>query len=79
MRWSYIGAGSVIDAETVVVALDWRQGKNSPMNRELVGYARAHGFLGHEDEDAGILLVTSDKVWLLQGSVKTLKRRLEQT
>ncbi len=79
MKWSYIGAGSVLDAETVVVALDWNSAKKSADNRELVGYARAHGFLSQEHGVPKIMLVTSEKVMLLPGSLRGLKRRLEQT
>ena len=79
MKWSYIGAGSVIDGQTVIVALDWKVAKESANNRELVGYARAHGFLEEEHAEPKIMLVTSERVILLPGSLRSLRKRLEQT
>ncbi len=79
MKFRDIGAGTVVDGDAVIVALDWRNAKNSVNNRELVGYARAHGFLVETSEEPKIMLLTSDQVMLLPGPLRSLKRRLEQT
>jgi hypothetical protein len=73
MKFRDIGAGTVVDGDAVIVALDWRNAKNS------VGYARAHGFLVETSEEPKIMLLTSDQVMLLPGPLRSLKRRLEQT
>ncbi len=74
-----ISGGHVIETSEVILAMDWRMGKHSPDNRALVGYARGQGFLVGENPGAGMLLITSGTVYLLTGSVKNLKQRLEQT
>ena len=62
--------------EDIVAILDWASGKESKDNRELVSYARAHGFLSEESEDAKSLVVARDKVFLLRASAPTLRRQL---
>ena len=47
----YLAGGQVIDASSVIMAIDWSVGKESSDNRELVGYARAHGFLVETTKD----------------------------
>jgi hypothetical protein len=77
----YLAGGQVIDASSVIMAIDWSVGKESSDNRELVGYARAHGFLVENDKglSSRVLVVTSDNVYLLPGSLRDLARRLNQT
>lgn len=60
-----------------MAVLDWKWGKESQGNREMVSYARAHGFLVDERaEDPLGLVVTSDKVYLLKSSAATIRDRL---
>lgn len=79
MKLKDIGGGAVVDEDEVIVALDWKNARKAANNRELVGYARAHGFLVEALEEPKTVLITSDRVIMLSGSLKSLKRRLEQT
>ncbi len=79
MTLVHVTGGQVIEASSIILAIDWGFGKDSPDNRELVAYARAHGFLVDKGFGPGVLIVTSDKVYLLPGSLRSLMQRLKQT
>ena len=69
---------AVVDRDEIVVVLDWKSGKESPGNREMVSYARAHGCLvGDPSGEAQSMVVTKDKVYLTRASAATLKARLQ--
>ena len=46
--WIDTGSENVIFISDIVAIVDWVSGRNSQYNRELVGYARAHGLLFEE-------------------------------
>ncbi len=77
--WIPLGSKKVIYAGDVVAAIDWTQGKASGANRELVGYARAHGFLSEDGSEPGSLLITKDRVFLLKASQKSIRKKLDRT
>lgn len=66
----------VSDGEIVAV-LDWATGKDAPENRQMVGYARAHGFLVESAQPPQSLVVTGRKLFLTAVSVATLRKRLQ--
>lgn len=67
----------VVREDDIVAVLDWTWGKESPDNRELVSYARAHGFLVEDGELKQSLVVARNKVFLTSVSVGTLRKRLD--
>lgn len=63
--------------DEIVVILDWKWGKESAGNREMVSYARAHGFLVEEGAGEPLgLVVTQERVYLTKASAAALKDRL---
>ena len=65
--------------EDIVAIVGWNHGKQSRVNRELVGYARAHGLLLEEAEDPKTLVVARTGVFLLGRSTVAIKKRLART
>lgn len=66
-----------MNADEVVMVLDWGAGRLSAENREMVGYARAHGFLVEAGGLPQSLVVTKDKLYLTQVTAATLRKRLQ--
>lgn len=66
-----------MNGEEIVVVLDWSAGRLSAENREMVGYARAHGFLVEAGGLPQSLVVTKDKLYLIQVTAATLRKRLQ--
>jgi len=65
--------------EDVVAVVGWASGKESRENRELVSYARAHGFLFVETEEPRSLVVARNGVFLLRRSAAAIKKQLART
>jgi hypothetical protein len=66
-----------VNGDEVVIVLDWGAGRLSAENREMVGYARAHGFLVEAGGPPQSLVVTRDKLYLTKVTAATLRKRLE--
>lgn len=78
--WIDVGSENVIFVDDIVAVVDWISGRMSQSNRELVGYARAHGFLIEDgDSPKASLLVTKDKVLLLAASTGSIRKKLDRT
>jgi hypothetical protein len=58
-----------------VLVLDWTIGTESSENREMVSYARAHGFLTESTEPPVSLVVTRSRLFLTPVSAVTLRKR----
>lgn len=66
-----------MNGDEIVIILDWNAGRLSAENREMVGYARAHGFLVEAGGLPQSLVVTKDKLYLTQVTAATLRKRLQ--
>ena len=77
--WIPLDSENVIYADDIVAIIDWTQGKASRANKELVGYARAHGLLIEEGSDPKSLVITKDRVLLLRASQKSGRKKLDRT
>lgn len=67
-----------MNLEDIVAILDWRTGRESSGNREMVSCARAHGSLVEDGAGAAkSLVVTRDRVYLARASPRALRFRLE--
>ncbi|HHY76677.1 MAG TPA: DUF370 domain-containing protein [Firmicutes bacterium] len=77
--WIPLDSGHVIHEGDIVAVIDWTQGKASRANRELVSYARAHGFLIEEGNDPKSLVLTRDKVFLLRASTRSIRKKMDRT
>lgn len=77
--WIALGRDVVVPERDIVVVLDWVSGKESAHNRELVSYARAHGFLVEEGDVRQALVIAGDAVFLTRLSVSALRRKLTRT
>ena len=71
-----MGPGVVVSDAEVVMILDWQSGKASTENRQVVSYARAHGFLVDAGGSPQSLVVTKDKLFLTPVTAATLWKRL---
>lgn len=72
-----LGPDIVVGEEEIVAILDWNSAKARPENREMVGYARAHGFLWEREKSPQALVVTRSKLYLVSATAATLRRRLQ--
>ncbi len=79
MRLVWLKGDQVVDTSTVILAMDWDRAKESSYNKEMASYARAHGFLVDKNLGTGVLLLTSEKMYLLPGSLKSIKKTFSQT
>lgn len=71
-----VGPGFVISDAEVVMVLDWQSGKAYSVNRQMVSYARAHGFLVEAGGPPQSLVVTKNKLFLTPVTAATLWKRL---
>lgn len=71
-----LGPGCVVNDADIVMVLDWQSGKESPENREMVSYARAHGFLVESGGPPQSLVVTGERLFLTPVTAATLWKRL---
>lgn len=78
--WIDTGSENVIFISDIVAIVDWVSGRNSQYNRELVGYARAHGLLFEEGEgNKATLVIAKDRILLLRASSKSIRKKLDRT
>jgi hypothetical protein len=62
----------------IIAVLDWKSGKESGANREVVSYARAHGFLVEDGGEAPrSLVIAQDKVYLTRAFARRLRSWLD--
>ncbi len=72
-----LGPGLAVKDDEVIVVLDWQIGKGAQENRQMVSYARAHGFLVEAAGPPQSLVVTKEKLYLTPISAATLWKRLQ--
>ncbi|MEX0973818.1 MAG: extracellular matrix/biofilm biosynthesis regulator RemA family protein [Bacillota bacterium] len=72
-----MGPGTIVNVSEVVMVLDWASGKDSSENREMVSYARAHGFLVEAKDPPQSLVVTEHSLYLTPVSAATLRKRFD--
>lgn len=77
--WISIGHDWAVPAGEIIAIIDWRACRQSPASREMVSYARAHGFLQEEEGPLRTLVITDREVFLVSASAGRIARKTGQT
>ncbi len=78
--WIELGPENVIASGDIIAVIDWTQAKARRVNRELVSYARAHGFLTEDPrEPKASLVIAKDRLFLLKASAGSIRKKLDRT
>jgi hypothetical protein len=78
--WIELGQENVIASGDIIAVIDWTQAKAGRVNRELVGYARAHGFLTEDAREPKVsLVIAKDRLFLLKSSAGSIRKKLDRT
>ncbi len=65
--------------DDIVAIVHWKTCKDSHATREMISYARAHGFLNQDEGVLRSVVITGCGIFLLSQSVGLIARKMGQT